>query len=311
MLGISECLLGCKVRFNGGHQHNRYITDTLGEFFEFQAYCPEVAIGMGVPREPIRLVGDPENPRVVGTKNPDFDVTDKLKAYSKKTAAKLPKAMCGFILKSKSPTCGMERVKVYHNNGNPNAKSQGVFAKALFKANPQLPIEEEGRLGDPVLRENFITRVILYHDWQQLVASGITAKKLIDFHASNKLSLMAHHQKSYHELGQLLSNLKNKDIQALATEYFTKLIRAFKYKASRAKNTNVLQHCAGFLKKTLDSQDRQELATIIQRYRSSEIPLIVPVTLLQHHFNKHPNDYIAQQRYLAPYPNQLSLRNTL
>jgi uncharacterized protein YbgA (DUF1722 family)/uncharacterized protein YbbK (DUF523 family) len=311
LIGISECLLGEKVRFNGGHQHNHYITDSLGQYFEFMSYCPEVSIGMGIPREPIRLVGSPESPRAVGTKDASFDVTDKLNDYSNKTSKSLPEEMCGFILKSKSPTCGMERVKVYHNNGNPNAQSRGLFAKALLENNPTLPAEEEGRLADPALRENFIERVFLMRRWKDLMKEGINADKLIEFHAQHKLSLMAHHPMSYKELGGLLSDLKNKDIHALANDYFSRLMRGFTYKASRAKNTNVLQHCSGYLKNYLDKSDKEELQNIIQRYYQSEIPLIVPITLLSHYFRKYPNDYMSKQTFLKPYPNELSLRNSL
>jgi uncharacterized protein YbgA (DUF1722 family)/uncharacterized protein YbbK (DUF523 family) len=311
LLGISECLLGCKVRFDAGHKHNRYITDTLGHFFKFQSYCPEVGIGMGIPREPIRLVGDPANPKVLGTKDPSIDVTDALNNYCEDIAKKLPSDLYGFILKSKSPTCGMERVKVYHSNGNPNASASGIFAKALATFNPQLPLEEEGRLADPVLRENFVTRVLLFRDWQDLKSNGLSAKSLLEFHTNNKLSLMAHYPASYQDLGRLIANLKGKDLNEIATEYFAKLMRAFSYKVTRAKNTNVLQHCAGYLKKDLLSDDKQELSTLIMRYRAGEIPLIVPITLLQHYFRKFPNDYMLRQRYLNPYPNELSLRNEL
>ena len=205
----------------------------------------------------------------------------------------------------------MERVKVYHNNGNPNAQSRGLFAKALLENNPTLPAEEEGRLADPALRENFIERVFLMRRWKDLMKEGINADKLIEFHAQHKLSLMAHHPMSYKELGSLLSDLKNKDIHTLANDYFSRLMRGFTYKASRAKNTNVLQHCSGYLKNYLDKSDKEELQNIIQRYYQSEIPLIVPITLLSHYFRKYPNDYMSKQTFLKPYPNELSLRNSL
>ena len=311
LIGISECLLGRKVRFNGGHQHNRYITDTLGKYFRFQAYCPEIAIGLGVPRAPIRLVGNAKHPRAIGTKDNNLDVTDKLKDYGQTVANSLPTEMCGFIVKSKSPSCGMERVKVYHVNGNPNTHSRGLFTAELLKQNPNLPIEEEGRLTDPVLRENFIERVFLLYRWKSQFTKGLTAKGLLEFHTKNKLSLMAHHPLSYKELGNLLANLKEKPIDEIADEYFSKLMCAFTYKATIVKITNVLQHCAGHLKKQLDSFDKQELANIIQRYYQNEIPLIVPITLLQHYFRKYPDPYIKQQTFLSPYPQELRLRSTV
>ena len=311
IIGISECLLGMKVRFDGGHKHDRYITDTLGSYFKFQSYCPEVAVGLGVPREPIRLVGDADHPRLVGTKNETIDITEKMQQYSTQTAQKLPDMMCGFILKSKSPTCGMERVKVYHVNGNPNANSQGLFAKALMQLNPCLPVEEEGRLCDPVLRENFIERVFIFRRWKDMINAGLTAEKLIQFHSQHKLSLMAHHPESYKELGKMLADLKGKDLVEFGQLYLEQLMQAFKHKATRAKNTNVLQHCAGYLKTSLDSYERQALADVSNRYRLGEIPLIVPITLLQHFFGKYPNDYMLQQSFLSPYPNELSLRNAV
>lgn len=311
LIGISQCLLGTKVRFDGGHKHDRYITDTLGRYFDFQPYCPEVAIGLGVPREPIRLVGDVEHPRLVGTKNESLDVTNKMIDYSDETCRQLPKEMCGFILKSKSPTCGMERVTVYHTNGNPNTKTQGLFAKALLQQNPWLPIEEEGRLCDPVIRENFIERVFILRRWKDLTSTEITADKLLQFHAQHKLALMAHHGSSFKVLGNLLSNLKGKNLIELGRSYILQMMQAFKYKATPAKNTNVLQHCAGYLKKSLDNYERQALAKVIDRYRIGEIPFIVPITLLQHYFGKYPDDYMLQQSFLNPYPNELSLRNAL
>jgi uncharacterized protein YbgA (DUF1722 family)/uncharacterized protein YbbK (DUF523 family) len=311
IIGISECLLGCKVRFDGGHKHDRYITDTLGRYFEFKTYCPEVAIGMGVPREPIRLVGDPQNPSVLGVKNSELDVTVKLKAYSQQSTQALPSEICGFILKSKSPTCGMERVKVYHANGNPNASAKGIFAKALAQNHPSLPIEEEGRLCDPMLRENFIQRVFIMKRWKNLLLSGATATSLIAFHSQHKLSLMAHHPVSYKLLGAMLSNLKDKNIDNIAADYISQLMTGFKYIATRAKTTNLLQHCVGYLKKQLDKEDKAELQKLIQQYRLSNIPLVVPITLLRHYFRKYPDEYMLQQTFLSPYPNELNLRNVI
>ena len=311
IIGISECLLGRAVRFNGGHQHNAYITDTLGEYFSFTPYCPEVAIGMGVPRPPIRLMGDPNQPHAVGTKDPDLDVTERLNSYSQKTTTQLPEEMCGFIVKSKSPSCGMERVKVYHVNGNPNANAPGHFTAALLKNNPTLPVEEEGRLADPVLRENFIERVFLLRRWKDNLHKGITAQSLLDFHRQHKLSLMAHHPESYQALGAQLENLKGQTISTVANTYFEQLMQGFCYKATIAKNTNVLQHCAGYLKKSLDTFDKQELSSLIDRYHQGEIPLIVPITLLHHYFRKYPHSYMSEQVFLTPYPQALRLRNAV
>jgi len=309
-IGISSCLLGMNVRFDGGHKKDRFICQTLGDYFEFIAVCPEVEVGLGVPRPTIRLIGDSKNPQVVGVKDPSIDITDKLKKYSEKRVKQF-KTLSAYILKSKSPSCGMERVRVYQAKGIPSKMGVGVFAKALMQAYPQLPVEEEGRLNDPRLRENFIERIFIYRRWQELMDSGLTKQKLVAFHSQIKYTLMAHNVKVYQELGQMVANLANKNLKSLATEYVVILMQTLKRVASNKRHSNVLQHCLGYLKNSISKEDKQELMDAIDQYRLGFVPLIVPITLLKHHFRRFPNDYMSKQSYLNPYPREFMLRNMI
>lgn len=308
-LGISACLLGQPVRFNGGHKQSQLCSDTLARHFEFVPICPEVAIGLGTPREPIRLVGDAANPRAVGTVRRELDVTEPLIAYGRKIAAELDD-ICGYILMQKSPSCGMERVKVYQDNGNPlKGGGAGLFARALAEARPDLPIEEDGRLNDPVLRENFLTRVFAYAEWQQLLAAGLTRKAIVAFHSRFKYQLMATSPLHYKELGRRVASIGNQPLEQFATAYFSELMAALKKPASRGTHSNVLQHLVGYLKRHLGGDDKQEMQRLINQYRAGIVPLVVPLTLLKHHLRRFPDSYLARQIYLQPHPEDLSLRN--
>jgi len=310
-VGISSCLLGEEVRFDGSHKRDNYIIGTLGRFFRFVPFCPEVAIGLGVPRQTLRLVRIDGQVRVRGNKTQDLDVTDALRASGTARAAMHPE-LCGYILKSKSPSCGMERVMLYDGWSNerpPEKKGVGQFAAAFMAARPEIPCEEEGRLGDPMLRDNFITRVFTLHRWRRMVHEGLSASALLDFHTRHKFLLLAHHPKTYTDLGRLLANLRHADLEALGRDYLLTLMQGLKHLASRGKNANVLQHLAGYLRDELDGGDREELAHIINDYRQGRVPLIVPITLLRHHFRRHPHPYVAGQVYLEPHPPELMLRN--
>ena len=310
-VGISACLLGAPVRFNGGHKQSRLCKDVLSQYFEYVSVCPEQAIGLGTPREPIRLVGDTNNPRAIGTVNPSLDVTDALTAFGQRTAAEL-NDLCGYILMQNSPSCGMERVKVYQDNGHTTERGgSGLFAAALMRAQPNLPIEEDGRLNDPVLRENFITRVFAYAEWQQLLSSGLSRKKLYEFHARYKYQLMANSPADCTALGRLLASNQQVRLGVLATQYFSVFMSALKKIANRGSHTNVLQHISGYIKRSLDTDEKRELQVLISQYRTGIVPLIVPLTLLKHHFKRHPDRYIAGQVYLQPHPENLSLRNAI
>lgn len=310
-LGISACLLGAQVRYNGGHKESRLCSETLASHFEFVPLCPEAAIGLGIPREPIRLVGDPAAPRAVGTVHPERDHTQALADYGTRMAVELHD-ICGYILMQKSPSCGMERVKVYRDNGYPaEGGGSGIFAATLARLRPDLPIEEDGRLNDAVLRENFLTRVFAYAEWQRLLASGLSRKAICDFHARYKYQLMASNPEQYKALGRQLADLGRHDPAEFGPRYFSQLMAALKRCATRGTHSNVLQHLSGYLKRALSSDERQEIAQLIEQYRRGIVPLVVPLTLLKHHFRRHPDDYVARQAYLQPHPENLSLRNAL
>lgn len=310
-IGISACLLGQKVRHDAGHKKDKFIVNTLGEYFDFIPTCPEVAIGMGIPRPTIHLEGQVKDPKVVGVMDKSIDVTTALTTFSHKKI-KTFTTISGYILKANSPTCGMERVRVYQGHGKPPKRSGvGIFAKALMTERSELPIEEEGRLNDPVLRENFIERVFMYRRWQELKASTITPRKLVQFHSTIKLALMAHNISGYKRLGQMIATIPKQNLICFSQAYIKLVMVTLKTPATRKKNANVLQHCLGYLKKDLSSKDKQELLDIIDAYRLNQIPLIVPITLLKHHFNHYPKEYIAHQTFLNPYPKELMLRNLI
>lgn len=311
-LAISACLAGDEVRYNGGHKASRLCNEVLADYFDFIPVCPEVAIGLGIPRAAIRLVGDPAHPRAVGSRDSSLDVSDALSAYGEQMAGELPD-LCGYIFMHKSPSCGLERVKVYQDNGYPAAEGgRGLYAARFCALRPDLPVEEEGRLCDPVLRENFITRVYAYADWQQLLASGLTRHALIAFHARYKYQLMAHNPQQYKVLGKLLGSMQRSDDANLTgPRYFSLLMKALGRCASRGTHGNVLMHLSGYLRRVLEPRDKQEIRTLIDQYQAGVVPLVVPLTLLKHHLRHHPDPYLMQQVYLQPHPEGLSLRNAI
>jgi uncharacterized protein YbgA (DUF1722 family)/uncharacterized protein YbbK (DUF523 family) len=306
-IGISSCLLGEKVRFDGNHKHDSFLTGTLGRFFEWVPVCPEVAIGLGIPRPPIRLTGSPAAPRAVGVKDPGMDVTDRLADYGRRQAHKLDD-ICGYIFKSKSPSCGMERVKVYQGSGAPAARGRGIYADAFLAAQPWLPAEEEGRLGDTRLRENFIERVFVYRRWQELTDRELTASRLVEFHTRHKLALMAHDVEGYRALGRFVARAGRRVSRETGHEYIRRLMESLKRPATQARHANVLMHLMGYLKKRLDAADKAEMLELIHAYRRGEAPFAAPLILLRHHFRRFPDPYIAQQTYLHPDPRELLLR---
>jgi len=306
-IGISSCLLGQEVRFDGGHKHDSYITGTLGQYFEFHPFCPEVAIGLGVPRPILHLVKVDGKIRCVGVKDPERDVTERLRDYADQLKDRYAE-LCGYILKKGSPSCGMERVKVY-TGAQPRPEGVGIFAEEMMRLNPLLPVEEEGRLGDPGLRENFIQRVYVYYRWKRLLAEGVSAPSLTRFHARHKLIIMSHGD--YRELGQMLADLSQENLAEVAERYIARLMTMLKHVPTRSQHVNVLQHIQGYLKKELNTDDKAEMVEVIERYRRGEIPLIVPLTLLKHHFRKAPDLYIEESYYMSPYPQELRLINAL
>ena len=308
-VGISSCLLGDEVRYNGGHKRDSYVERTLGQYFTFHAFCPEVDIGLGVPRKPIRLVRKEDEIACVDIDDPEMDHTEALRDSADRQTD-WHGDLCGYILKRASPSCGMERVKVYHN-GQPQANGVGVYAGRMMENFPELPMEEEGRLGDPVLRENFIQRVYVMYRWKKLLADGMTVGGLVDFHARHKLILMSHCQKTYRELGPLVASARKDNVDEVAGQYIAKLMPALRKRASRGNHVNVMQHIQGYLKEQLDADDKAELVESIERYHRGELPLIVPITLLNHHFRRNPDPYIERSWYMNPYPAEMSLQNRI
>ena len=306
-VGISSCLIGELVRFDGGHKRDAYIMGTLSKYFDFRPFCPEVAIGLGTPRPTIHLVKIAGQIRCVGVKHPELEVTGQLWDYAQQVTPQHSE-LCGYIVKKDSPSCGMSRVKVF-TNGQPHKEGVGIYTEVLINNNPLLPVEEEGRLGDPGLRENFIQRVYVLYRWKALMAEGLTLDKLMRFHARHKLIIMSHGD--YRELGQLLASASHANLVEVAERYIAQLMPMLKKVASRSSHVNVLQHIQGYLKKELDSDDKAELCEVIERYRNGELPLIVPLTLLKHHFRRSPDPYIEDSYYLSPYPQQLQLSNYL
>lgn len=303
-IGISSCLLGQNVRYDGGHKRNDFIVSTLGRHFEFVPFCPEVHLGLGVPRPPVRLVATTAGVRAVGVRDPSLDVTEQLRDCAREQRP-WHATLSGYILKKDSPSCGMERVKLYHD-GMPSKKAVGLYASALMANFPQLPVEEEGRLGDPALRANFLERVAVIHRWHQLVAAGITTAGLTKFHSRHKLILMSHHQNDCRDLGRLLGNADQLPVETVARQYIAGVMALLRRPATRHNHVNVLQRIQGYLKRHLDPGDKAELTAVIDRFRCGQLPLIAPITLLKHHFRRQPDRFIDESYYLSPTPWELA-----
>lgn len=309
-VGISACLLGHEVRYDGAHKYNSYIERTLGQYFEFRTFCPEVEAGLGIPRPCVQLREMTDGViRCVGVKDHSLDVTERLEQASARQHDWLG-GLCGYILKKDSPSCGMARVKIYKHE-IPARQGTGIFADYLQHTFPNLPLEEEGRLGDPGLRENFIQRVFVMKRWQELCEQGLTAHGLITFHSRHKLIAMSHEQNQARELGRIVAGVTNANIETVASSYLSALMACLKIVASRGNHVNVLQHIQGYLKHKLDSDDKQELGETIENYRIGLLPLIVPLTLLRHHFRREPDEFIDNSFYMLPHPAELSLLNAI
>ena len=308
-LGVSSCLLGNEVRFDGGHKRDRFVTDLLGKFVEWVPVCPEVEVGMETPRPALRLVSDGDDVRMVEIKS-GRDHTNAMNRYSAKRVRALRGLdLCGYILKKDSPSCGMTRVKVYGDKNMPTRQGRGLYASALMEAYPNLPVEDEGRLNDSKLRENFIERVFVYRRLNHLFHGRWTRGQVVAFHTAHKLQLMAHSTVAYRELGHLVANLKQTPRAIFREQYERGFMEALSHVASRGRNANVLQHAAGHLKTNLDSASRTELADLIHDYREGLVPLVVPVTLIGHHVRRHEVEYLKGQVFLEPHPRELMLRN--
>lgn len=308
-IGISTCLLGEKVRYDGGHKLDRYLAGTLGEYFQYVPVCPEYELGLGVPRESLRLVGRPDRPKLM-TSRTKRDITEKMTAWARKRVRELEsEGLCGYIFKSKSPSSGMTRVKVYDDKGMPSGTGSGIFARVFMDHFPTLPVEDDGRMHDPGLRENFIERVFALKRWRDLGAEGRTRGNLVKFHSENKLLIMAHSYKHLREMGRLVAAPKGIPTSRLYERYQNMFLEALSLRATPAKNTNVLQHIMGYFKRDLSSDEKQELLEVVHSYRKGLVPLVVPITLVNHFVRKFKPPYLLNQTYLKPHPVELALRN--
>ena len=307
-IGVSSCLIGDRVRYDGDHKRDAFIADTLGAAFELVPVCPEVAVGMGVPRPPIRLVGDTLQPRALGVDDPGLDVTAPLTAYGRRMAVELDD-IGGYIFKARSPSCGPARVKFYYDGKAPRARGVGVYAREIMTRQPLLPVTDEEQLRDAAARDDFIERIFAYRRWQRLLISGVTPAALMEFHTRHKLSLMAHGAVHYRALGQWVAQAAAMRPRRLTEEYGAQFMAALRHPATRKRHANVLQHLMGYLKRHIDHDDKAELLEAIDAYRLGVLPLIAPQTLLRHHFRRFPHPYVEKQVYLYPDALEQQLRS--
>jgi len=309
-IGVSSCLIGEKVRWNGDHKQNHFVREILANYFEYVSVCPEMEVGMGVPRETVALYGNLEKSRMISKKT-QTDWTKPMEYYIKDRISSLEhENLCGYIFKSKSPSCGLGRVPVYAEFGSHRVRhGAGVFAKAFTNKFPLVPTEDEGRLNDPMIRENFIVKVFSFSRLKDLFKINFSIGKLVRFHTQQKFLLLAHSRKYYDELGQLVAKPKSLTKEVLKEEYGKTFMKALTFKATPKKNTDVLLHMMGFLKKVLSKGEKEDILNTIQDYRRGLFPLIVPVTLIRHQAKKHNIEYLKDQAYLNPHPKELMLRN--
>ncbi|MFZ5723152.1 MAG: YbgA family protein [Pseudomonadota bacterium] len=307
-VGISSCLLGARVRFDGGHRRSDYCAGELAQWFAWVPVCPESAIGLGTPREAVHLRRRADGAlRLVGARS-GADHTDAMTDWSDRQAAALA-GLCGYVVAKKSPTCGLERVRVYRADGTPErGDATGLYVQRLRAVQPLLPVEEDGRLNDPLLRENFVMRVFVLWRWRQLGAEGITAARLLAFHTAHKYLLMAHSIPVYRRLGRLLADLSGVDAATVAGTYIAELMQGLEKPVTRSGHSNVLQHIAGYFRNEVPPAHRHRLQAVIDDYRCGLLPLAAPLTLIRHFLADHPDDYLARQVYLAPHPETLRLR---
>jgi uncharacterized protein YbgA (DUF1722 family)/uncharacterized protein YbbK (DUF523 family) len=308
-LGVSTCLLGEPVRYDGGHKRDPFIVDVLGRFVQLVPVCPEFECGLGVPRESMHLEGDPAAPRLITTRT-RRDLTERMLTWCRhKVRALEAEDLCGFVFKSKSPSSGMERVQVFSAQGMPRKVGVGLFARAFMDHFPLIPVEEEGRLHDPVLRENFIEAIFALKRLRDLRAQGLTRGRLVEFHARHKLLLMSHSPTHDRELGRLVAEAKAHAPAELGRRYGELFVQTLRVRTTVRKHANVLQHMMGYFKRQLTADQKQELLEVIAAYQRQQVPLVVPLTLLRHYVRTYQEPYLGQQHYLDPHPAELMLRN--
>jgi uncharacterized protein YbgA (DUF1722 family)/uncharacterized protein YbbK (DUF523 family) len=308
-LGISRCLLGESVRFDGGHKHDHFLTDVLGRYVEWVPVCPEVEAGLGTPREAMRLVGDPDRPLLITVKS-GMDHTEAVERVSANRLQNLKRlSLSGYVFKKDSPSCGIERVRLYNRSGMPSRQGVGIFARAFMNQFPLIPVEEEGRLCDPDLRENFIERVFSYRRYQDLLVKNPSRQSVVQFHTMHKYLLLSHSHPHYEALGRLVGQAHRYHPKELAMKYGELFMKALAVKATVRKHVNVLQHIVGFFKTRLTAQEKRELLGVIDDYHRGLTPLIAPLTLIKHYVTIFDVSYIHAQVYLNPHPKELMLRN--
>lgn len=308
-LGVSACLMGMKVRFDGGHMQDTFLQDSLAKYVDYVSVCPEVEAGFATPRPAMQLRLSGNSINLVMSKDPNQDMTEQMQTYTEAKIATLGE-LDGFIFKKNSPSCGVFRVPVVINDdGYRERNGRGLFAEAFMKRFPLIPVEEEGRLNDPALCENFIERVYAYRRWKKIENAERNVKALIEFHSRHKLMLMARGSHYYQELGRLVAGTTLADLAQKREAYINRFMQVMALIAPRGRQVNVLQHIMGYLKQAISSEDKQELLNVFDAYRKSQLPLITPLTLLRHHLRVHPQPYIGEQHYLAPFPEQLALRS--
>ncbi|MCS6953323.1 MAG: DUF523 and DUF1722 domain-containing protein [Bryobacterales bacterium] len=308
-VGISACLLGERVRWDGGHKREPFLTEIFGRYVEWVPVCPELEVGMGVPREPVRLVQLGGNTHMLGVHS-GHDWTERMRRWAQRRVRELEELeLCGFVLKKDSPSCGMERVRIYGPRGELRGQGRGLFAEVLLGHQPLLPVEEEGRLNDPAIRENFIERVFAYRRLRSLFAGRWTVGRLVEFQARHKLQIMAHSPQACRRLGRIVADAKRLPRQQVRERYETEFMSALKVRATARRHVNVLQHCLGYLRQQLDAPARQELVAVIEDYRRGLVPLVVPITMIRHYARLLNVEYLQGQVYLDPHPKELMLRN--
>lgn len=308
-LGVSSCLLGEMVRYDGGHCRDKFVTEMLGPLVRWESICPEMGIGMGTPRPTIRLSEDGGQIRLVESRN-GIDHTDAMKVYSRRKLEQVnPDQLDGYIFKKNSPTCGLHRIAVYKGEMKAHKKGTGIFAQIVRDQFPDLPVEEEGRLNDARLREGFVEQIFCRNRWRRMVASGLTRGKLVDFHTAHKLQLRAHNEASYRRLGTLVGGAGTRPDQELFDAYGDEFLRCISKPASVGRHVNVMHHVMGYFKGVLPSMVKQLILGTIEEYRAGQLPIVVPLTLLSHNAQQHQIEYLLGQVYFDPYPKEWMLRN--
>lgn len=308
-VGISSCLLGNNVRYDGTHKLDHYLCDTLGRYVEWVPVCPEVECGLPVPREAIRLTGDPEGPRLVTVRS-GIELTVRMREWARRRVEELEQEeLCGFVLKTKSPSCGLRGVKVYTEAGMPVRRGTGMFARELISRFPRMPVEDEGRLHDPVLRENFIERIFVFSRWKEYEKRDGSRGGLVAFHADHKYLVMAHSPRHLRELGKVVAHVQSRGTARTRETYIDTLLDALRLIATVRKNVNALSHVAGYFKTLLSPDEKRELREVIDQYGRELVPLVVPIVLLRHYVRKYDIAYLKRQYYLHPHPAELKLRN--